>query len=266
MLDHFQMGPNLGPWLRPERHRSARHQSVRHGRRDRRHQILGRIGGIADAVLVLAEGSRPEGRNLCRCRRLLGLQGPDFVGGDRRGQCAPVALRRRQLLLSRPEHVWDSGRYRQRCPQLGGGRSDLGFALRSAALRLCGANYQGARWTGCSNSGLAAGHRSKCDNRPDRDGWNGAADFFKQPPSSTLADIAALTKAVLVDPSQGGQVVRGSLRSTKPARCIWLFSTISNTPTNSHRPRPGHVWSARVSRPASRPMLPSAAAKPFRAS
>src|SRR5436309_12353183 len=33
--------------------------------------------------------------------------------------------------------------------------------------------------------------------------------FFEQPPWSTLADIAALTKARLVDPSRGGQKVRG---------------------------------------------------------
>jgi UDP-3-O-[3-hydroxymyristoyl] glucosamine N-acyltransferase len=33
--------------------------------------------------------------------------------------------------------------------------------------------------------------------------------FFEQPPSSTLADIAALTKAHLVDASRGGQRVRG---------------------------------------------------------
>ena len=33
--------------------------------------------------------------------------------------------------------------------------------------------------------------------------------FFEQPPSSTLAEIAALTKAHLVDPSRGGQQVRG---------------------------------------------------------
>jgi UDP-3-O-[3-hydroxymyristoyl] glucosamine N-acyltransferase len=33
--------------------------------------------------------------------------------------------------------------------------------------------------------------------------------FFEQPPSSTLADIAALTKAHLVDASRGGQPVRG---------------------------------------------------------
>src|SRR5258708_3690822 len=33
--------------------------------------------------------------------------------------------------------------------------------------------------------------------------------FFKQPPSSTLAELAALTGAVLVDPARGGQVIRG---------------------------------------------------------
>jgi UDP-3-O-[3-hydroxymyristoyl] glucosamine N-acyltransferase len=33
--------------------------------------------------------------------------------------------------------------------------------------------------------------------------------FFEQPPTSTLADIAALTQARLVDPSRGGQQVRG---------------------------------------------------------
>src|SRR5258708_19053151 len=33
--------------------------------------------------------------------------------------------------------------------------------------------------------------------------------FFEHPPSSTLADIAALTEAHLVDPSRGGQQVRG---------------------------------------------------------
>src|SRR6202140_4226980 len=34
-------------------------------------------------------------------------------------------------------------------------------------------------------------------------------EFFKQPSSSTLAELAALTKALLVDPSRAGQEVRG---------------------------------------------------------
>src|SRR3954462_8236197 len=33
--------------------------------------------------------------------------------------------------------------------------------------------------------------------------------FFKQPPSSTLADLYALTGAALIDPAQGGQEIRG---------------------------------------------------------
>jgi len=33
--------------------------------------------------------------------------------------------------------------------------------------------------------------------------------FFKQPPSSTLAEIAALTKSVLVDPTRGDHIIRG---------------------------------------------------------
>src|SRR5215831_6460476 len=33
--------------------------------------------------------------------------------------------------------------------------------------------------------------------------------FFATPPASTLADVATLIKAVLVDPSRGGQAVRG---------------------------------------------------------
>src|SRR4051812_8100076 len=34
-------------------------------------------------------------------------------------------------------------------------------------------------------------------------------NLFKQPPSSTLAEIAALTKSVLVDPARGGHSIRG---------------------------------------------------------
>src|SRR5712671_7965374 len=33
--------------------------------------------------------------------------------------------------------------------------------------------------------------------------------FFEQPPWSTLADLAALTSAQLVDPAKAGQLVRG---------------------------------------------------------
>src|SRR3954470_3819447 len=33
--------------------------------------------------------------------------------------------------------------------------------------------------------------------------------FFKKPPASALADIAALTKAELVDPARGGHIITG---------------------------------------------------------
>jgi hypothetical protein len=32
--------------------------------------------------------------------------------------------------------------------------------------------------TDCSNSDLAAAHRSEFNCRPDRDGWNGATDIL----------------------------------------------------------------------------------------
>ena len=48
--------------------------------------------------------------------------------------------------------------------------------------------------------------------------------FYKQSPSSTLADIAALTKSVLVDPARGGQIIRGlaSLDEAGPMHLAFL--------------------------------------------
>jgi UDP-3-O-[3-hydroxymyristoyl] glucosamine N-acyltransferase len=48
--------------------------------------------------------------------------------------------------------------------------------------------------------------------------------FFKQPPSSTLAEIAALTKAHLVDASRAGQQIRGlaSLDEAGPSHLIFF--------------------------------------------
>src|SRR3982074_3292271 len=48
--------------------------------------------------------------------------------------------------------------------------------------------------------------------------------FFKQPPSSTLAEIAALTKAHLVAPSRAGQKIRGlaSLDEAGPSHLIFF--------------------------------------------
>src|SRR6267154_1159120 len=63
--------------------------------------------------------------------------------------------------------------------------------------------------TAFSNSNLAAGHRSEFATSRTATGGMAQPRFFEQPPSSTLATIAALTKARLVDPSRGGQQVRG---------------------------------------------------------
>ena len=75
-------GAEPRPRFRTQRHRSARPQSLRHAGCARRHQILGRLDGVADAVLVPAQGSGLEGRCLCRCRRSLRLSGADDLGRD----------------------------------------------------------------------------------------------------------------------------------------------------------------------------------------
>ena len=46
--------------------------------------------------------------------------------------------------------------------------------------------------------------------------------FFKKPPASTLADIAALTKAQLVDPVRGGHVITG-LASLELQMPFWFL-------------------------------------------
>jgi UDP-3-O-[3-hydroxymyristoyl] glucosamine N-acyltransferase len=48
--------------------------------------------------------------------------------------------------------------------------------------------------------------------------------FFQQPPPSTLADLAALTEAHLVDPSRGGQQIRGlaSLDEAGPMHLVFF--------------------------------------------
>ena len=48
--------------------------------------------------------------------------------------------------------------------------------------------------------------------------------FFKEPPASTLAEIAALTGAVLVDPARGGDTIRGlaSLDEAGPIHLVFF--------------------------------------------
>jgi UDP-3-O-[3-hydroxymyristoyl] glucosamine N-acyltransferase len=66
--------------------------------------------------------------------------------------------------------------------------------------------------------------------------------FFKQPPSSTLAEIAALTKARLVDPSRGGQQIRGlaSLDEAGPMH-LTFFDNLKYADQLA-RPRPAPAW------------------------
>jgi UDP-3-O-[3-hydroxymyristoyl] glucosamine N-acyltransferase len=68
--------------------------------------------------------------------------------------------------------------------------------------------------------------------------------FFEQPPSSTLADIAALTKARLVDPSRGGQQVRGlaSLDEAGPMH-LTFFDNLKYADQLAST-KAGRVWSA----------------------
>jgi UDP-3-O-[3-hydroxymyristoyl] glucosamine N-acyltransferase len=50
--------------------------------------------------------------------------------------------------------------------------------------------------------------------------------FFEPPPSSTLAEIAASTKAHLVDASRGSQQVRGLASLDEAGPMHLTFSTI----------------------------------------
>ena len=83
MLDHFQMGPNLVRGFAPTASVHATSLKLRLQRRcARRYQILGRVDGVADAVLVPAEGSRPQGRGLIRHRPGVQVRWHLVLGGD----------------------------------------------------------------------------------------------------------------------------------------------------------------------------------------
>src|SRR3954464_6094353 len=81
-----------------------------------------------------------------------------------------------------------------------------------------------ARMTAFSNSSSAAARHSEGDA-----GWT-AADgmaqpkFFKQAPSSTLAEIAALTKAHLIDAARADQRISGlaSLEEAGPPHLVFF--------------------------------------------
>ncbi len=122
-------GPEPCSRLCSERHRSARPQSLRHAGCARRHQILGRVDGTADAVLVPAEGSGLEGRRLCRCRRPVRLSGADDRG-LRRAKSTMLAnptVSADAIPQCRRWYLYGIGiRQRQSGPHLGRCRLDLG--------------------------------------------------------------------------------------------------------------------------------------------
>src|SRR4051794_20985073 len=63
--------------------------------------------------------------------------------------------------------------------------------------------------TTCSSSGLAAERRSKLDHSRTAAGGMAQPTFFKETPSSTLAEIAASTQSQLIDASRASQRIRG---------------------------------------------------------
>jgi Omp85 superfamily domain len=60
------------------------------------HQVLGRIGGIADAVLIPAQGGRPQGGRLCRCGVAVGLSGSHLPGRNGESEFADLSDLRMQ--------------------------------------------------------------------------------------------------------------------------------------------------------------------------
>src|SRR5580698_10530268 len=89
----------------------------------RRLAILGRLAGVPDPVAVRTEGLRNETGAVLRRRIVVGLSRPDLLEPDRRDD--------------------DAQRIQHR-PVIGGCRSDLGFAVRSVAVRPRLRPHQGA--------------------------------------------------------------------------------------------------------------------------
>ena len=118
----FQMGPNLVRGFATGRHRSARHDARHHRTtRSAARMYWGAALEIQMPLLLPAEGDRHQGCDFRRCRLALGLQGPDQLPGDRDSVTtvdrSPAGHRRMIRVIGRRRH-------------------HLGFAVRSAALRL----------------------------------------------------------------------------------------------------------------------------------
>ena len=91
----------------------------------RRHVLLGRQPGVPDATLLPAQGHRGQACGVCRRRLALELCRPDDVPRDGRGHLG--------ISLFDPAM---SDRQRHACSLVGRRGIDLGFAVRSAPVRL----------------------------------------------------------------------------------------------------------------------------------
>src|SRR6195256_1634502 len=90
--------------------------------------------------------------------------------------------------------------------------------------------------------------------------------FFEQSPLSTLADIAALTKAHLADPSRGGQQVRGlaSLEEAGPMH-LTFFDNLKYSDQLASTKAGACLVSARFEASVPAHVAVLRAAQPFRA-
>ena len=236
-------GPEPGARLRDRRHRSARHDARHHARRPRRHDVLGRdrsksrspIFGVPKDFGLTACGLR-------RCRLALGLYAARRVHPGDGARRSPRSIRS-------PARI----RIRSDACGLGRRRHDLGFAVRSAPLRLRVPAHQGSVTTASQAAPLQRRHQV-LDRASPRHGLNGGDDraaFLRAPErADTLQrDRRAARGAV----ARGGSPAARRISGIAPldragAAAISRSSTTRNTPRSSPRPAP-----ASASPPSSSP-------------
>ncbi len=172
MLDEFQSGPSLVRGFQPAGFGPRDISQIVYGYGGTQDALggsalLGGVARIPDAHAADAEGLRHEARPVRGRRPAVGLSGPDLLERDRR---VPAAQRIPDRAL------------------LGRRRSDLGFAVRSAALRPRLRPDQRAPTTGRSCSGSAAVPGS---------------DVSARRPAGTSAGVAAAPPAGAGTPAPG---------------------------------------------------------------
>ena len=146
-----------------------------------------------------------EGRGLCRRRSLWDYQGPTTWAAT--GEVNGLAA---------------IGNANAACGTCTGRYDDTNVVRSSVGVGLIWASPFGplrfdyavpitkGKYDACRSSSSAAEHRSEFRlARPDRDGWNGAADIFQATAFVDAGRYRRVDKAHLVDPSRGGQQVRG---------------------------------------------------------